>query len=176
MSTYIELVKAYPIYSAMIQFAILGTLGDIISKWMQKGKIFLPYKLPIIILKMIEWAVIAITIKYAFIGFQGFVDSLVEHQLVPELSKFGRAFTISLTMNFQYGLFLVIFHRFLDNLIARQKNWKNIDKGMLSLIWFWIPAHTVTFMLDKPYQIGLAAVWSVVLGVILGFYNREAAK
>lgn len=175
MSTYIELVKAYPIYSAMIQFAVLGTLGDIISKWMQQGKIFLPYKWTIIVLKMIEWAVIAITIKYAFVGFQGFVDSLIEHQLVPELCKFGRAFTVSATMNLQYGLFLVVFHRFLDNLIARQKNWKNIDKGMLSLVWFWIPAHTVTFMLDKPYQIGLAAIWSVVLGIILGFYNRESS-
>ena len=60
MNTYIELVKAYPIYSAMLQFALLGTLGDIISKWMQRGKIFLPYKLTILVLKMIEWAVIAV--------------------------------------------------------------------------------------------------------------------
>ena len=29
MNAYIELVKEYPIYSAMIQFAILGTLGDV---------------------------------------------------------------------------------------------------------------------------------------------------
>ncbi len=173
MNSYIDLVKAYPIYSAMVQFAILGTLGDIISKWMQQAKIFLPYKWTIIILKMAEWAVIAITIKYAFVGFQGFVDSLIEHQLIPELGKFGSAFTLSAMMNLQYGLFLVIFHRVLDNLIAREKNWKNIDKGMLSLIWFWIPAHTITFMLDKPYQIGLAAIWSVVLGTILGFYNRK---
>ncbi len=135
MNTYVELVKAYPIYSAMIQFAILGTLGDVISKWMQQGKIFLPYKLPIIVLKMIEWAIIAITIKYAFVGYQGFVDNLITHQLLPDLGLFGRAFTVSVSMNLQYGLFLVIFHRLLDNLIAKQNNWKNIDKGILSLIW-----------------------------------------
>ena len=173
MNSYVDLVKEYPIYSAMIQFAVLGTLGDIISKWMQQGKLFLPYKLPIILLKMLEWAIIAITIKYAFVGYQGFVDGLVAHHLIPELGPFGRAFSISITMNLQYGLFLVVFHRFLDNLIAKQNNWKNIDKGMFSLIWFWIPAHTITFMLDKPYQIGLAAIWSVVLGIILGYYNRE---
>lgn len=92
------------------------------------------------------------------------------------MGKFGHAFMLSAMMNLQYGLFLVIFHRFLDNLIACQRNWQNIDKGMFSLIWFWIPAHTLTFMLAKPYQIGLAAVWSVVLGVILGFYNRGAVK
>ena len=79
MNTYVEFVKAYPIYSAMIQFAILGTLGDVISKWIQQGNFVLPYKLPIVILKMIEWAIIAITIKYAFIGYQGFVDDLIAH-------------------------------------------------------------------------------------------------
>ncbi len=173
MNTYVEFVKAYPIYSAMLQFAILGTLGDVISKWIQQGNFFLPYKLPIVILKMIEWAIIAITIKYAFVGYQGFVDDLIAHQLLPDLGLFGRALAVSVTMNLQYGLFLVIFHRILDNLIAKQNNWKNIDKGMLSLIWFWIPAHTITFMLDKPYQIGLAAIWSIVLGFILGYYNRE---
>ena len=175
MNTYVEFVKAYPIYSAMIQFAILGTLGVVISKWTQQGNFVFPYKLPIVILKMIEWAIIAITIKYAFVGYQGFVDDLISHQLLPDLGLFGRALAVSVTMNLQYGLFLVIFHRILDNLIAKQNNWKNIDKGMLSLIWFWIPAHTITFMLDKPYQIGLAAIWSVVLGFILGYYNRERA-
>jgi hypothetical protein len=175
MNSYVEFVIAYPIYSAMIQFAVLGTLGDLLSKWMQQGSVFLPYKLPIILLKMLEWAIIAITIKYAFVGYQGFLSNLVEHHFVPEMGLFGSAFALSVLMNLQYGLFLVIFHRFLDNLIAKQKNnWKNIDKGMLSLIWFWIPAHTITFMLDKPYQIGLAAIWSLVLGFILGYYNRES--
>ncbi|MDP3313689.1 hypothetical protein [Lutibacter sp.] len=170
--SYVEIVKAYPIYSAMVQFAILGTFGDIISKWMQQGKVFIPYKAYIVILKMIEWAILAITIKYAFIGYTGFVNQLIEYGFLPKLGLFGNAFAISVFMNLQFGLFLVIFHRYLDNIIAKQNNWDNIDKGMLSLIWFWIPAHTITFMLDKPYQIGLAAIWSVVLGVILGYYNK----
>jgi hypothetical protein len=46
----------------------------------------------------------------------------------------------------------------------------------MSLLWFWIPAHSVTFALPKPYQIGLAAIWSVALGIILGFYNRKPAN
>ena len=173
MNSYVELVKAYPLYTAMLQFAVLGTFGDVISKWMQQGRVFMPYKAQILILKMLEWAFLAITIKYAFVGFQGFVDSLVSHQLLPELGLFGRAFAVSVAMNLQFGLLLVMLHRFLDNLIAQQSNWKNIDKGMWSLIWFWIPAHTVTFMLDKPYQIGLAAIWRVVLGLFLGYYNKS---
>ena len=174
MDTYITFVKTYPLISAMIQFAILGTLGDMIAKWLQKGSLFMPYSVLTLLLKMLEWALLAICIKYAFVGFQSFVDGLVQHDMLPELGIFGHAFAVSVTMNLQFGLFLVIFHRYLDNLIAREGNWGNLDKGMKSLVWFWIPAHTITFMLDKPYQIGLAALWSVVLGIILGYFNRQA--
>lgn len=174
MNFYIQTVTEYPIISAMIQFAILGTLGDIVSKWIIKNKVFMPYSFPTLLLKMIEWAILAFFIKYAFVGYHGFIDGLIEHGFLPQLNKFAYSFAISASMNLQFGLLLVILHRLLDNLIDRQNNWANIHKGMLSLLWFWVPAHTVTFMLDKPYQIGLAALWSVVLGVILGFYNKGA--
>ena len=173
MNWYINLVIAHPILTAMAQFAVLGTLGDIIAKCLITRRFFLPFDIKTTLLKMLEWALLAICIKYAFVGFNGFVDTLAAHGMLPELGKIGRAFSISLTMNLQFGPFLVITHRLLDNAIARKSNWANIDKGMFSLIWFWIPAHTLTFILPKPFQIGLAALWSVVLGLILGFYNRE---
>ena len=173
MNWYIELVKEYPILTAMIQFAILGTLGDLISKWIIKKKNYKPFTTGVLILKMGEWALLAVFIKYAFIGFHGFVDTLIINNYLPALNHFWYAFAISLTMNLQFGPFLVIIHRILDNGVMRVKNWHNIDKSLLSLLWFWLPAHTVTFMLPTPFQIGLAAVWSVVLGLILGFYNSK---
>ncbi|MGM0598964.1 MAG: hypothetical protein ACQETH_04000 [Candidatus Rifleibacteriota bacterium] len=176
MDKYIELVKTYPILTAMVQFAILGTFGDIISKWIVERKISKPFTIKVMLLKALEWAFLAILIKYAFVGFKGFVKLLVAEQYLPELGNFTRAFAISTTMNLQFGLLLVLMHRLLDNLIARQSNWNNIDKGFYSLLWFWIPAHTVTFMLPKHFQIGLAALWSVMLGIILGFYQRKPQK
>lgn len=173
MHSYIEFVKAYPIISAMIQFAILGTLGDMVSYWIINKKFVLPYKLIIVFFKMLEWAFLAVLIKYAFIGFNGFVDSLIAHNYLPNLSGLGKSFAISTSMNLQFGPFLVLVHRLLDNLIAKQNNWKNINKGFYSLLWFWIPAHTITFILPKEFQIGLAALWSLALGIILGFYNRK---
>jgi hypothetical protein len=173
MNWYVETVKAYPIITAMIQFAILGTLGDMISKWVIQKRIFLPFTYKTLILKMLEWAFLAVCIKYAFVGFNYFVQGLVEKNLLPELNYFWEAFAISLSMNLQFGPFLVIMHRLLDNLIAKENNWTNIEKGMYSLLWFWLPAHTITFMLPKPFQIGLAALWSVVLGLILGYYNSK---
>lgn len=174
MIFYVELVTAHPILMAMVQFALLGTLGDVIAKWIIERKLSKPFGLVILLQKFAEWAFLAVLIKYAFIGFNGFIDSLIKAEMLPELSKISRAFAISTSMNLQFGPFLVLMHRLLDNLIARQQNWANIDKGFKSLLWFWIPAHTITFVLPKPFQIGLAALWSVALGIILGFYNRRA--
>ncbi|MEA3306887.1 MAG: hypothetical protein U9Q34_03780 [Elusimicrobiota bacterium] len=173
MDWYIKLVIAHPILTAMAQFAVLGTFGEIISKWLVAQRFFMPFGIKITLLKMLEWSLLAICIKYAFVGFTGFVDILTASNMLPELGLFGRAFAISATMNLQFGPFLVIAHRLLDNLIARKTNWMGLDKALLSLIWFWIPAHTFTFILDKPFQIGMAALWSVALGLILGFYNRR---
>jgi hypothetical protein len=173
MQYYILLVKTHPIIMAMIQFAILGTFGEIISKWIINKKISLPFRVNILILKMLEWAILAVFIKYAFAGFHGFIETLINNGMLPKLNLFFKAFAISVATNIQFGLFLVLFHRILDNLVMREKNWNNIDKGFYSLLWFWIPAHTITFMLPKVYQIGLAALWSVALGIILGFYNKK---
>jgi hypothetical protein len=176
MNWYIELVTAHPILTAMLQFAVLGTLGDAVSHWIVKRRIFAPYDFKTLILKIIEWSILAVMIKYAFIGFQGFVDSLINQNYLPQLSGMGRSFAVSALMNLQFGLLLVIMHRLMDNLIAGKQNWKNLDKGFYSLLWFWIPAHTITFILPKEFQIGLAALWSLVLGIILGFYNRKATS
>lgn len=173
MDWYLDFVKFNPIFSAIIQFAFLGTFGEIASKWIIKKKIHMPFTAPVTLWKAAEWSFLAVCIKYAFVGFTGFVEYLVEHSFLPEMNNFAKAFAISSTMNLQFGLFLVIIHRILDNIIVKEKNWENIDKALLTLIWFWIPAHTVTFLLPKEYQIGFAAIWSVVLGVILGFYNRK---
>ncbi len=177
MNWYIESVTAHPILAAVIQFAILGTLGETVSKWMIKKKIHMPFTTLEVLWKMVVWSILAVCIKYAFVGIKGFLHSLTDHTpaMLPAIFKSGvpKAFAISFLINIQFGLFLVIFHRVLDNLILKEKNWQGLHKGMLSLLWFWIPAHTITFSLAKPYQIGLAAVWSVALGIILGMFNRK---
>ena len=175
MEWYVSIVKAHPITSAMAQFAVLGTLGEVLSKWLGARRIFSPFGPRATLLRMLGWAALAVCIKYAFTGFISFVDGLVSHGLLPELSSAGRAFAVSLSMNLQFGPFLVIAHRLIDNAIDGRPNWAGLDKGLLSLLWFWVPAHTVTFLLPPDFRIGLAALWSLALGVILGFYARKPA-
>ncbi|MCB5249750.1 MAG: hypothetical protein RBS16_01020 [Candidatus Cloacimonadales bacterium] len=175
MQWYIELVTKHPILTAMIQFAILGTLGDMVAKWVQEKRIHMPFSFLMTLWKMVEWAFLAILIKAAFIGYQSFVEGLIAESMLPAIAKEGvfRAFAVSFLMNAQFGFLLVVLHRILDYLPVGKIKWNGINKGFYSLFWFWVPAHTVTFSLSKPYQIGLAAVWSLVLGLILGLFNKK---
>jgi hypothetical protein len=172
-SAYIDWVHAAPIVSAVIQFAILGTFGEIISNWLKRKSFRYPFSFGISIWKMCTWALLAVGIKYAFKGYVGFVEYLESHAMLPPLSTFGKAFAISAAMNVQFGLLLVLLHRVMDNIPEKQANWAGLSKSFYSLLWFWIPAHTVTFMLPDAWRIGLAALWSLVLGLILGLFNRK---
>lgn len=182
MNWYIQFVTSYPIGSAMLQFAVLGTLGEIISRWIQRKKVFYPFSWLLTVWKMVTWAILAICIKFAFIGTEGFVNELVNHYPNPMLplifkdSVFLHALAKSVFVNLQFGLFLVLFHRVLDNLFQVEKNWGHLDKAMYTLLWFWIPAHTITFILPAHFQIGLAALWSVVLGMLLGSFAGKPTK
>ena len=173
---YTATVREFPLISAMIQFAILGTLGDAIARK------FTGKKIPLLAIpfKMIEWALLGVIIKLAFKGFGGFLDALIAQHYLPALEKgsIGYAFAYSVVVNLQFGLLMVLLHRLLDNIVDRKElfgknSFANIGKGFMSLIWFWFPAHTLTFSLPVDLQIGLAAFWSVVLGLILGLFNKK---
>ncbi|OQY38998.1 MAG: hypothetical protein B6226_02795 [Candidatus Cloacimonetes bacterium 4572_65] len=176
MELYMNFVKNYTILSAIIHFAILGTFGEVISKWVINKSMKYPFDGLSTIKKMMIWAFLGVCIKYAFKGFAyGFVPALIENGMLPNVDhdSFLFAFFVSAFMNAQFGLLLVMLHRLLDNFAAGRSNWKNIHKSILSLVWFWIPAHTVTFLLPVEMRVVVAALWSLVLGLILGFFNRK---
>jgi len=78
-------------------------------------------------------------------------------------------------MNLLFSPFLMYFHRALDNLASWRWHWAGMATAIRSIGWFWIPAHTVTFLLGENYRVFFAAILSVALGAILGFANRNPA-
>ncbi|MHB8193041.1 MAG: hypothetical protein ACYDGL_07170 [Bellilinea sp.] len=170
MELYISWVTQNPLLSAAIQFAVLGTLGEIISISLQKSRISLPGTGWQMAAKILAWALLGIIIKYGFAGMKGFTRALLDHDMLPAFlgSGIGWAFAVSLFTNILFGPQMMAFHRLEDNLILGKKGFAGITRAWWTLIWFWIPAHTITFALPADYQIGLAAVWSLVLGIILG--------
>ncbi len=177
MELYIRWVTENPLLSAFIQFAILGTLGEIISFSLQKKQPAIPCTGWQLLGKMLAWGILGIVIKYGFAGMKGFTRALVDHQMLPAFfgSGFGWAFAVSVFTNLFFGPQMMAFHRLEDNLILGQKGFQGITRAWKTLLWFWIPAHTITFLLPADYQIGLAALWSVALGLIMGFSKKKAA-
>ncbi len=178
MDWYIQWVTENPMISAMIQFGILGTLGELISFWLREKRFALPCTLPILAGKIVAWAVLGIIIKYGFTGMRGFVGGLLEHKMLPEVFSEGIlfAFILSVLTNILFGPQMMFFHRLEENLLSWRLDFTNIQKAWWTLLWFWIPAHTVTFSLPREYQIGLAAVWSVALGIIMGLSVPKAGN
>ncbi|MBU0508371.1 hypothetical protein KKH27_05995 [bacterium] len=170
MTTYIQWVVSNPLFSAAVQFAILGTLGELLSHVLRTRTWTLPCKIWQVFAKIAAWAVLGIIIKYGFTGMYGFVDALVEHELLPRACHggIGWAIAMSVSTNVFFGPQMMFIHRLEDNLIAGRWSTAGLTRAWWTLLWFWIPAHIITFSLPKDYQIGLAALWSVVLGLIMG--------
>jgi hypothetical protein len=174
MSGYVPWVTQNPLLSAAVQFAILGTIGEIISHCMQRHRLDLPGNWVQLTAKILGWAVLGVFVKYGFVGMKGFTRALVDHQLLPQFMDggIGWAFAVSTVMNILFGPHVMFFHRLTDNLIMRRWDFRGMAGALRTLVWFWIPVHTITFLLPSEYQIGLAAAWSIVLGFIMGFSRR----
>jgi len=110
------------------------------------------------------------------------------------LGNLYRAFMISLIMNLIFAPTFMILHRVTDTFIdLKQSN--STQKASLSNIiqtidWkhffgfvvvktiplFWIPAHTITFMLPENYRILMAGFLSIALGLILTLSKMKSQK
>lgn len=174
IDAYVNFVLSNSLLSAAIQFAILGTLGEMLSHLIIHKKIELPCKIWQLIAKILAWALLGVIIKYGFAGMKGFTRSLIESHLLPIqfATGIGWAFAVSVLTNLFFGPQMMAFHRLEDNLIEGKLNFVGITKAWWTLVWFWIPAHTITFALPLEYQIGLAALWGMVLGMILGYAKK----
>src|SRR3974377_2526137 len=114
MDVYIIWVSNNPLISAAIQFGILGTIGELIS-YRIKSKRFSGFgSLMQISLKIFGWALLGIIIKYGFIGMKGFVNALLEHNLLPQVINegIGYAFAVSVFTNLLFGPQMMAIHRF----------------------------------------------------------------
>jgi len=104
------------------------------------------------------------------------------------------AFSISTAMNLTYAPVMMTTHKVTDTHISQTGGSIgglfspiNVRKIFRELDWdtqwnfvfkktipfFWIPAHTITFLLPPDYQVLFAAALGVALGVILSFATQK---
>ena len=178
LDAYAEIVEARPFAAAFVQFAVLGMVGEWVSCLLRRRPMWRGWG--VLLGKMLGWGVLGLVIKLAFAGFDGFTRSVFDRLGVSaSTSVAGLAVPFALAKsaftNTFFGPQMMLFHRWEDNLVTGDRgDYSGMRPAIATLFWFWIPAHTVTFLLhSEELQVTLAALWSVVLGFILGLAQRR---
>jgi len=202
---YIDFNAKHGIITSFIKFSILATVGEIIGLRIKEGLYFkkgfgiLPKIIVWGILGItIKFAFIVfstgVPIFLEYAGLSGIKDVLSGSF---SLQKLFVTFCISFFMNTIYAPILMITHSITDSHITNnkgkiaslivpiptQKIIQNIDWSVMwgfvikkTIPFFWIPAHTLTFLLPIDFQVLFAALLSIVLGVILAAAALKSQK
>ncbi|OHE42528.1 MAG: hypothetical protein A3K26_06960 [Tenericutes bacterium RIFOXYA12_FULL_35_10] len=108
------------------------------------------------------------------------------------LNRLSYAFIVSLAMNLIFAPTFMMLHRMTDTYIMLSsgslKNMRHVRfdqvieaidfKFLFSFVilktipLFWIPAHTLTFMLPSAYRVLLASYLSIALGMLLSIKRK----
>lgn len=183
-------------WMSFLKFAILATLGESIAlrirtgKYNEKGFGLLPRAMVWGVLGLtikMAFVVFANGVP-VFLAYLGFEDALTAMKSGLGWNMFLTAFSISTAMNLIYAPVMMTFHKITDvhiednggtlaglfrpiqfgNIISKldwNRQWNFVFKKTIP--FFWIPAHTITFLLPESMQVLFAALLGIALGVLL---------
>lgn len=194
----------WPYFSSFLKFAILATFGECLALRLKTGAYTRPgFGIPCRALAWgVLGMLIFVTFNIFAGGAEPVLKSFGVTNL-PDMAgpftpgKILVAFTISVTMNFVWAPVLMVLHKISDNHIGHTggslarylttkvdmaASFREIDWDVMwgfifkkTIPFFWVPAHTVTFILPPYLRILFAAALGVVLGVILS-YAAQASR
>lgn len=173
---------SHPYVMGFIKFGLLATVGELLSTSLRAKCWTAPVYVPA---RIVIWGIIGIWITYMMKIYPNGVSALMTSGLLPgENSVFLRALFTSITMNLTFGPTFMAVHKCTDKwleLRAEKKGKVGLCNIITGIDWygfvsftlfktvplFWIPAHTITFLLPSSYQVIMAASLSVALGIFL---------
>lgn len=202
---YKHLNEMHPYLMAFVKFAILATFGEMLAMRIKSGNYYTKGFgiFPRMIIWGFFGVWIAFGMKVFATGIPIVVEKIGISGLTAamigdfSLLKLLGAFCISLMMNTSFAPVFMTTHKITDAHIMQYRGNAKclitpIDiKGIFpNLNWdvqwnfvfkktipfFWIPAHTLTFILPPDYQVLFAALLSVALGLILAFASLKSTK
>lgn len=192
---------SYPLLASFIKFAVLATYGELIGARIVCGHYplatfgILPKAVVwgvfgIFIKLCFVIYVAGVPMALALLGMSDAASAL---QGALSGQMLIVAFAISLSMNLTFGVWLMTAHKVTDLHIASyqgklialvspiqigqiltEMNWQRLWSFVLkkTIPLFWIPCHTLTFMLPSEYRVLFAAFLGIILGLILAFGSR----
>jgi len=190
---FISLTLTHPYIMAFIKFAVLATAGELLAVRIVGG---VWKKTTGMIYKAIVWGVIGMLIALMFVVFSAGVAGAAKAGILyigeGVVCLFLSAFFTSGIMNLTFGPMFSLAHRICDTFIdmwAEDGTAPSFSRVLTSIDWlafvrfivlkmqpfFWVPAHTVVFMLPPEYRVLAAAYLSIALGAILSYGRRRQA-
>lgn len=178
----------HPYLAGFIKFSILATMGDFLGTRFIKGKYVVPNG---VIYRGIVWGIIGMMVSLLFTVFMGGASVAQKAGLLPfEGVNLAQAFFGSAIMNLTFGPMMMVFHKFMDLFIdAKYERKGKITLGSLvdkldwhtlvefswtkTCILFWIPAHTIVFMLPSEYRVLVSAFLSIALGLLMAIAKKD---
>ncbi|MBF0406609.1 MAG: hypothetical protein HQM10_04600 [Candidatus Riflebacteria bacterium] len=192
---FVDSTKAYPYIMGFLKVALLATMGELLAGRIVSGSWVKPVGL---IWRSIIWGFFGVAFALVFPLFSAGTQAVIKMKLLPILEdgfaeKLSIAFWTSTITNLIFAPTFMAFHRITDTWIeAAEGTFSGIIKTPLSKVtstiqWsafidfvvcrtipiFWIPAHTVTFLLPPEYRVLSASLLSIALGGILGFAKKR---
>ena len=184
---FINITTEFPYMMGFIKTMILASMGEMLVRRIKTGSYFGD---PGLFMKAVVWGFLGMVFVFVFPLFDGGIRSIFSNRVLFEnsfLNTFIYALLVSMSMNILFAPTFMMFHRVTDAYI-------NLSKGKLKEIiklplndviesidfkfffsfvviktipLFWIPAHTITFMLPPVYRVLMASYLSIALGVLL---------
>ncbi len=200
--TYTQFNHNHGFIMAFIKFALLATLGEVIGlriktgNYTQPGFGILPRAVVWGFLGVtIKFAfIIFASGTPSFMEYMGMHDAKAVFAGEFTGAKLLIAFTISASMNLIYAPVMMTLHKITDthilttggtlkgfftpipfSKILSGLNW-NVQWNFVfkkTIPFFWIPAHTITFLMPSDFRVLFAALLGIVLGVILAVANMK---
>jgi hypothetical protein len=194
-AVFVSATKAHPYIMGFGKFSVLATMGELLAIRIALGE----WKQPAgLVYRGIIWGLIGVLIVLMFEIFSaGVMAALAKGLLWSGDASTGKVWTalwISAIMNMAFGSAFMTMHRISDTYIdmvcgenLRQVKLADVISridwnGMISFVicktipFFWIPAHTITFLLPPEYRVLMAAYLGIALGIILAYAKRRKAK
>ena len=193
---FVSTTNVHPYLMGFVKVSILATMGELLALRIATGS----FKKPVgLIYKFIVWGFLGMAFALMFSLFDSGVLGAINKGLLPSTtnnsssSKVLTAFFTSSLMNLVFGPTFMAFHRVTDTYIdlgegklskvinvklfevVKKIDWYSFINFVLlkTIPIFWIPAHTITFLLPPEYRVLMASFLSIALGGILAFSKRK---
>ena len=186
-AVFLKLTAEKPYWMGFVKFALLATTGEILASKVSAGVFSFPKG---VLAKAAVWGLIGMMITLSMPLYSGGVQAAQTAGLLfGKNSAFFTALITSAVMNVTFGIAMMAFHRVTDTMVeqyfAEKKispinaigavDWVGFIRFVIgkTILLFWIPAHTITFLLPAEYRVFASAVLSIALGLLMAIAKRK---